>query len=953
MINLDQFLTGNSMDHKAISGIISFFLLLLGVGVKRIRVFVKDEIINYFLERCLARFRSLVHGEEANYRRLAYKFVKSTQIGGLREQLPVRTLGELFINIKCGIVNKKVAGLSSIVDNLSEVPITSRTDLISLIKTKKHFNTVVLLGGPGAGKTTVINHSIEHILKNKSIGFTPVPLVVRDLVEHIDNPCFDDCNLLDVVEKYFREYAICDKDEKFPKEWVSRQMKAGRCVLFIDGIDELISEGRRDKFLFWLKREIRRYGENKYIITSRPHGIKGFAIDKSITRYMCPLDDDSVSDFIYRWYRQVAIDECEFDNLTRLEDIERIKRRKELVAKGMINRVSGSRLLREFSRKPMILTMMLIVDTNGSTLPERRCELFDHVLSVMLGGRSSAKGIRQVVPRDVKMSILSIIAYYLVSKSINDVSLLVVRNIISKFGKNYSVSFTAEEFVDEVLRNSGIIVKTGPENFAFCHKSFKDYLASEYLRDRMDRINTNELVKLAEDTRWKEVILLLFGQMDATEYINKLIVAKNIDFIELLVILLEEAKEIDIKTKKKAEIYLLGLANSGSVKNKALVGRAMLRKRLMNFGSGDELEVDAQPLTTIEYDYFIYSSEGVGFGEGLNGNNHNPLTSIKIGHDKAQEFCEWFTRTVGDGWVYRLPDIEDNVTIQHELKWVSGLRLSSQFVSAAIRNKFTNMIQVSLRKSIERDFFICLSMSRKSYSIFSSGPLSITEKTTRDIDYLFDSVLVASPAHTNKRAKNLYFLAKICEKYVPAETYFKLLKKVNISNTNSIPRMVNLDEDTCYEIEKRAVSFRDKSIEIIKDSCLDLCLGNSVLGNLEYLQFEFKKIGLELDLNYLNMASKQKRFPLYSWSEVKHWAVNSDNVVVDCADVLRQLILYSFLIDGASESVMIHIYLNLCLNYALGISPDDSPLKLEAVMLRDSIAKRGKRTTLTKSLALV
>ena len=145
---------------------------------------------------------------------------------------------------------------------------TGRT-IISVDIALSYSSRLVISGLPGSGKTTLLqwiavksaSRSFEGQLSNWN-DTIPFYIRLRHCIQS-ELPKPEDFSSLVAP-------AIADT---MPKGWVHTQLKSGRAIVLIDGLDE-VPALKRENVRLWLKDLVETYPQGCFIITSRPHAVK-------------------------------------------------------------------------------------------------------------------------------------------------------------------------------------------------------------------------------------------------------------------------------------------------------------------------------------------------------------------------------------------------------------------------------------------------------------------------------------------------------------------------------------------------------------------------------------------------------------------------------------------------------------------------------------------------------
>lgn len=139
--------------------------------------------------------------------------------------------------------------------------------------TKNQSRKVILLGAPGSGKTTLMSYFSVIIAQdnaallglNPEVDWLPMLIRIRDYVRR------DDLSILE----YYRQFchnnlSITSLPEGFFEHW----LQDGRALILLDGLDEVVEEGKRYEIVQKIENFLGSYDQNRAIITSRPAGYK-------------------------------------------------------------------------------------------------------------------------------------------------------------------------------------------------------------------------------------------------------------------------------------------------------------------------------------------------------------------------------------------------------------------------------------------------------------------------------------------------------------------------------------------------------------------------------------------------------------------------------------------------------------------------------------------------------
>ena len=137
---------------------------------------------------------------------------------------------------------------------------------------------LVILGDPGAGKTTLMRYlALRHAQASRAglestqeLGKIYLPLYLRiaEYAEHADGRSLDD----------FLPLNLCGKNhsDKSLLPLITESLNQGKCIILLDGLDEVVDSSQRSLIAAQINSLIRNYHSkgNRVIVTSRVAGYR-------------------------------------------------------------------------------------------------------------------------------------------------------------------------------------------------------------------------------------------------------------------------------------------------------------------------------------------------------------------------------------------------------------------------------------------------------------------------------------------------------------------------------------------------------------------------------------------------------------------------------------------------------------------------------------------------------
>ena len=221
---------------------------------------------------------------------------------------------------------------------------------------------IVILGQPGSGKSTLLDYltlvftgDIYHPLRADLKNPLPVFVRLRDLGTQ---------SLLTLIES--PENAGL---KKVPAGYFEYRLGKGKCIVFLDGLDEVLDEKIHKKVVEEICAFANTYPDNWIVVTCREAGWHGQLPNFNQYRVQ-EFDRDDVRQFIGAWYREVTRTE-EIKKLGAAPKPELIREAEEsayrLASKpteNLWNALLKNDSLLRIARTPLILSLVTLVHRN-------------------------------------------------------------------------------------------------------------------------------------------------------------------------------------------------------------------------------------------------------------------------------------------------------------------------------------------------------------------------------------------------------------------------------------------------------------------------------------------------------------------------------------------------------------------------------------------------------------
>ena len=379
---------------------------------------------------------------------------------------------------------------------------------------------VILLGDPGAGKSTFLKYLAVRLAcgQGDALGLGNRLPVLLPLAAYANALQEDDLKLDEFIHTYFNK--TCGD---LPVGELLRQvLEKGEALVLLDGLDEVKDAGLRhtviDRALNFYN--FHRRAGNKFVLTSRIIGYREVrpSAEDLIEATLVDFDEDEIELFVAQW--SAALEkQAQGESQVAVEEAE--KERRELLE--AIGRNPGVRAL---AANPLLLTILAVMKRQGVTLPERRVELYDQYVRTMVSSWNRARNIAgRPVGRDLDvvqtLRILAPLALWM--HEVNPGVGLVRREDLRRRLEEVMVERRVEQpeaaarrFLEDVHDETALLLERGPGDYGFIHLTLEEYLAAAAVALSAQQSVEPVVACLSQhigDPAWREVSLLAVGHL--------------------------------------------------------------------------------------------------------------------------------------------------------------------------------------------------------------------------------------------------------------------------------------------------------------------------------------------------------------------------------------------------------------------------------------------------------
>lgn len=373
-----------------------------------------------------------------------------------KEMLKSKLLKGLYINLDIQLSPKRL---------LPQGPVRSSYKIEALIPLENH---LVVLGDPGAGKTTTIKslsqkllHEEDPFLKNYNF---PLLIQLRDLNQ--GETLFSRIAHILGVSIFFEvagELKVLANEsiDKYKISLICDYIDALKPIVLIDGLDEINEDTQ-----VLVTREIRtlcNYLTSAKVLLTCRSGAFDVHLDNTDVFEIRSLNESQIATFITNWFRDKKLEADFVKEMTKST-------------------------FRDFAIRPLTLSHLCALYEKYRRLPEKPKYIYKKLIALLLEEWDAQREIIRETQyynfeNERKFEFLANLAFQLTldfdKKRFSEEELL---SSLMRFHTAFNIKQSELiRVINEIESHNGIFVKSSYETYEFSHKSMQEYLAADHI----------------------------------------------------------------------------------------------------------------------------------------------------------------------------------------------------------------------------------------------------------------------------------------------------------------------------------------------------------------------------------------------------------------------------------------------------------------------------------------
>ncbi|MCC5640291.1 NACHT domain-containing NTPase [Nostoc sp. CHAB 5844] len=418
-------------------------------------------------------------------------------------------LGDIYtdVNILEKIIGRRGVEISELLQNLkTELDEFDRFGLgkitqkrISGIEAVNLHSKLMVLGKPGAGKTTFLKYLAIQCINNEfQENYIPIFITLKQFSET--------SNHLDLHDYIVQSWS----NSRITKTQIIQLLKIGKFLILLDGLDE-IKEEYSNQIVNQIKELLEQYPINKFIITCRV-AAREYIFEKLTEVEVSDFDERQIKAFVNQWFQNKEPDAPE----------------------RFIQQLELNAPIKELATNPLLLTLLCLEFEDSGDFPSDRTELYSRAIHTLLRKWDSKRGIIRNVRDEVynklsvgqKEDLLSEVAwntfknndYFFKQRDIEEYIQNYICNLPQAKTDPNALRVDSEAVLKSIEGHHGLLVERAGGIYSFSHLTFHEYFTAREIVYNSNQDNALKiLVNYINQNRWREVFLLTVGMLKSAD----------------------------------------------------------------------------------------------------------------------------------------------------------------------------------------------------------------------------------------------------------------------------------------------------------------------------------------------------------------------------------------------------------------------------------------------------
>ncbi|WP_375511889.1 NACHT domain-containing protein [uncultured Nostoc sp.] len=383
------------------------------------------------------------------------------------------------------------------------------------------YSKLRVLGKPGAGKTTFLQHLAIQCNRGRfAANRVPIFVTLRDFAD--ESKQVGEFHLLNYICKEFLTCGISNPSV------LETLLLEGRVLLLLDGLDEVLHQQSMG-VVNEIRRLSEKYQKNIFVVTCRT-AAKAFNLRRFTDVEIAPFSQDQIVAFAQKWFTTLTKTNIQDEHEQAVEFIEKLDLPENLQ-------------FRRLAVTPLFLHLACWVFHHQNKFPTQKAAFYKQCLDLLLSKWDETKGIERdevyqgfLLPQ--KLKLLSQVA----STTFEQGNYFFEQHIVEQYIGDYigdlpnastepeELQLDSESVLQAIELQHGLLAERVRGIFSFSCLTFQEYLTARQIvaNHNLQALEQplERLVSHITEPRWREIFLLTVAMLRSADFLVQLMKQK-------------------------------------------------------------------------------------------------------------------------------------------------------------------------------------------------------------------------------------------------------------------------------------------------------------------------------------------------------------------------------------------------------------------------------------------